>query len=100
MATAKKTEKNQSTKKPAVKAEKATPSKEAPVKVEKHLRPNIVLQFQGGDIKMEDLVSAAISEFKAAHSRIPVVTLDVYVKPEEHTAYYVANGDFTGKIPF
>lgn len=85
----------------AKKAEpKAEPQKAAAPTGEKHLRPVITLQYQGIDVKTEDLVSAAISQFKAAHSRIPVVTLDLYLKPEERSAYYVINGDFSGKLTY
>ena len=42
-----------------------------------HLKPELILQFQSTEVDMK-----------------------LYVKPEEQAAYYVINGDFTGKVSF
>ena len=47
---------------------------------------------------MEALVEAAKAQFKAAHKRMPITSLKLYLKPEENAAYCVINGDSTGKV--
>lgn len=62
------------------------------------LKPEIVVQYQGGEIDMATLVEAAKADFHTTKKRTLVTSLSLYVKPEEHTAYYVINGIHEGKI--
>lgn len=64
------------------------------------LTPEIIVQYQGGEVVMSALVEAAKEDFHKAKKRTSITSLSLYVKPEEHTAYYVVNGDYEGKIPY
>lgn len=65
-----------------------------------NLKPEIVLQYQGGEVDMAALVEAAKADFHAAHKRALVTALKLYVKPEEHMAYYVINESHEGKVSY
>lgn len=53
----------------------------------------VIVEFAGQQIGTEDTLKAAIKAYKAAHRGIEVKTVELYIKPEEHAAYYVVNGD-------
>ena len=53
-----------------------------------HLKPELIL------------AEAAKADFRSIKKRTLVTSLKLYVKPEEQAAYYVINGDFTGKVSF
>ncbi len=65
-----------------------------------NLRPELFLQYQDCDTDMAALAEAAKADFHKTRKRTLVTALRLYIKPEEHTAYYVINGDYIGKIPF
>lgn len=65
-----------------------------------HMKPEIILQFQGSDVDMDALVEAVKDDFRTIKKRTPVTELKLYVKPEEQTAYYVVNQKYTGKVTF
>lgn len=64
------------------------------------LKPEYFVQFQGNQIDMNALADAAKAAFHTEKKRTLVTDLKLYVKPEEHTAYYVVNGKFEGKVSF
>ena len=65
-----------------------------------HLVPDIVVQYQGGEIAMSTLVEAAKADFHKEKKRTLVTDLKLYVKPEEHMVYYVINKNYEGKVPY
>ena len=65
-----------------------------------HLKPALILQYQGSDVDMDALVEAAKADFHNAKKRTPITALTLYVKPEERMAYYVINEDHEGKISY
>lgn len=65
-----------------------------------NLKPEIVVQYQGSEIDMATLVEAAKADFHKEKKRTLVTALKLYVKPEEHMAYYVINESHEGKIPY
>ena len=65
-----------------------------------NLKPEIVVQYQGGEIDMAALVESAKADFHERKKRTLVTALKLYVKPEEHMAYYVINGSHEGKVPY
>lgn len=65
-----------------------------------NLKPEIVVQYQGSEIDMAVLVEAAKADFHEKKKRTLVTALKLYVKPEEHMAYYVINGSHEGKVPY
>ena len=62
--------------------------------------PEIVVQYSGNEISSASLTTAAVEQFRSVKKRAKISEIKLYVKPEEHTAYYVINGDFSGKIDF
>ena len=75
----------------------ATVAKKATKAVAKDAKAEVVLQFAGNEIKMVDVLDAAKKDF-AANNKVALKTITLYVKPEDGAAYYVANGDITGKV--
>ena len=69
---------------------KVAPKKEA-------AKAAVVLQFAGKEINADDIVKAAKKAY-AESNKAAVKNITVYVKPEDNAAYYVVNGDITGKI--
>lgn len=65
-----------------------------------HLKPEIIVQYQGGDVNMSTLVEAAKADFHKTKKRILITGLTLYVKPEEHMVYYVVNENYEGKVPY
>lgn len=64
------------------------------------MKPELVLQYDGADIMADDLVSAAIADFRSIKKRTPVTSMKLYIKPEENMTYYVINEQYEGKISF
>ena len=64
------------------------------------LKPVVVVQFQGSDIDLSDLVEAAKADFRKEKKRTPITDLKLYVKPEYSTAYYVVNEKHKGSISY
>ena len=93
-AAVKKTEK-------ADKTEKKTTVKKAAEKTEEK-QARIIIQYAGKEFSEEEIITKA-KEAALAQSGLKrlssIKDIDVYCKPEEHAAYYVANGGkFTGRI--
>lgn len=71
-------------------------SKKAPKEA---LKPEVIIQFQGREATIEDAIEKAKGEYVAAGHRVSSIkSLQVYLKPEEATAYYVINQKFAGKV--
>ena len=62
--------------------------------------PELYFQYAGREIDASALVEAARADFKSQKKRTPLTGLRLYIKPEENTAYYVANESIEGKIEF
>ena len=88
--------------KPMTAAEKAANAKARAEEKKKAdaMTPTLTMQYGGRDIDVKALVQAAKDDFKANHKRTLLTELNLYLKPEESTLYYVANGSTEGKIRF
>lgn len=64
-----------------------------------HLAPEVIIQYQGAETAITDLVEAVKADFRSVKKRTLVTDLKLYVKPEERMAYYVVNGSYEGKLP-
>lgn len=58
----------------------------------------VYIQFQGTEVSTKELVYRAKDAFDREHHLALINQLTLYVKPEEHAAYYVINDNFSGKI--
>lgn len=56
------------------------------------------VQFAGLEVSVEELQEKARAAFRAEHKRMPIKSISLYVKPEDHAAYYVVNEEHTGKV--
>lgn len=65
-----------------------------------NLKPELFMQYQGGQIDMNTLAEKAKADIYATKKRVHITALTLYVKPEERMVYYVANKKIKGKIPF
>lgn len=66
-------------------SKKAANSKKGP-------KTSVVIEYEGKQIPAEHVISEAEKAFARANKGVEIKTIDVYVKPEEHAAYYVVNG--------
>lgn len=87
---AKTTEKKVTEKKPT--EEKAIDKKE--------LKSEITVQFGGKSYSQEELVQIArdVWKFDLQQEEADLDSIELYVKPEEHVAYYVMNKEFAGSF--
>ena len=89
--------------KPAMTAEQKAVAAKARAEEKKkaeNMKPEVFVQFQGGEISVEALAEAAKDDVHQSKKRTRVTAMKLYVKPEEYTAYYVINGEHEGKITF
>lgn len=61
-------------------------------------KTEVYLQYDAKEVDVDAIVAAAKADFKAEKGRVAVKTCQVYLKPQEGAAYFVINGDFSGKI--
>ncbi|MBQ9721137.1 MAG: hypothetical protein IJV64_10645, partial [Oscillospiraceae bacterium] len=52
----------------------------------------VFVQYAGLESEVGSLTKAALADFKASHKNADVTSLNLYIKPEDHAAYYVING--------
>lgn len=66
----------------------------------KELKTEISVQFDGKSYSQEDLVKIAkdVWKFDLNQKAADLTSIELYVKPEEHVAYYVMNKDFAGSF--
>ena len=64
------------------------------------MTPEIFVEYQGTQTALLSLTEAAKADFRATKKRTLITDLKLYVKPEEHMAYYVVNDKFKGNITF
>ena len=86
---------------PMTSAEKAAKAKARAEEKAKanNLKPEVFVQFQEGETSIDALIEAAKADFHAAKKRTLITAMKLYVKPEEHAAYYVINESYEGKVP-
>lgn len=80
---------------------KAPAKKEAAKKAaaKKEASQNVYIQFEGKEVLAAEILEQVKEVWKAEGHRVSSIkSLDVYVKPEEHAAYYVINEKNTGKV--
>lgn len=77
---------------------KKAPAKRAVKKAE--MTTALHVQFSGKSYAQEDLVKMAkdIWKYDLKQKAADLVSVDLYVKPEENTVYYVMNKEFTGSF--
>lgn len=75
---------------------KAAPKKTAPKKAAVPVEI-VRVQFAGDEWTVSELVEKAKAAYAAAGGNVSEIKeLQLYIKPEEHKAYYVVNGEAAG----
>lgn len=62
------------------------------------MKPELFIQYQGGETDVEKLIEAVKVAFHSEKKRTLITSLKLYIKPEERAVYYVANENYEGKI--
>ena len=87
---------------PEVKAEtvKKEIVKKAPAAKKPVVKEEVNFQFSGKSYTSEDLIRITrdVWKYDLNGKEEDVKSIELYVKPEENTAYYVINGDVTGSF--
>ncbi len=61
--------------------------------------PEVVLQYREYEVNMDDVVARVKALYVAkGHKEASIEDIQVYVKPEDFTAYYVINDGVVGKV--
>ncbi len=94
------------TKKPVAKkpvAKKPAAKKPAAKKpaTAKEIKVNTIIQYYGNQITEKEIVNSVKKAWRSAGNKVgDIKTMDIYVKPEDYSVYYVINGTETGSVPF
>lgn len=99
-ATAAKTTKTAAAKTTAAKAEeKAAPAKKPAAKkaAAKAVEAKVYIEFNGAKVPVDEIVENVKATYKANGGNDEIKSLEVYVQPNESAAYFVVNGEPTGK---
>ena len=68
-------------------------------KEKNQVAPEVVLQYREYEANMDDVLARVKSHYVAkGHKEESIEDLQVYVKPEDFTAYYVINDGIVGKV--
>ena len=74
-------------------AKRAKPAKKEPVK------PEIIVQYQNSEVDTAAVEERVKAQFVAeGHKAGFIRKLNIYIKPEEYSAYYVINDKFSGRV--
>lgn len=83
----------QSTETPSTATPTATPVT-APIK------PEVYIEYAGNQLNQEKIVELIKKDWEASETKAPINQLEVYIKVEEATAYYVINGTEKGSVQY
>ena len=76
--------------------EKKMPEQE---KVKKETVPEIIFQYREYEANMDEVTERVKTHYYAkGHAQGSIESLQIYVKPEDFTAYYVINEGVVGKV--
>ena len=93
---AKKAVKKETVAAPVQKKETA-PVEKKETKVVKETKVEVFLQFGDREVRVDDVLKAAEEDFHSTE-KAALENVQLYLKPEDCAAYYVANGDHSGKV--
>ena len=71
---------------------KTTAKKEA-------VKSQYIVQYQNNEVELEKIEERVKAQFVSeGHKAVTIKKINVYVKPEEYSAYYVINDKFSGRV--
>lgn len=67
----------------------------------KEMKTTLTVQFMGKEMDEKSMVATVKKAWTKAGNKVgDIRTMELYVKPEEASVYYVINGSETGRIDF
>ena len=72
--------------------------KKTAAKAKKTVATSAVVQFQGLEFTETDCLKKAQAQFKKDYKGKTLEEINIYIKPEDHKIYYVANKDCVGSV--
>ena len=86
-------------KKTAAKAEAKETKSVAKKEVKDNVTTSVFVEYQGDQYNMDKLIEAVKADWVAGGHRLSSIkTINVYIKPEDYTVYYVINDKTHGKV--
>lgn len=85
----------------AMSDEVITQSVESPKEEDKkkEIRTEVLIQFSGLESNLADAYQRVKDAYVASGNSLDSIKeIKLYIKPQDFTAYYVINGDYTGKV--
>ncbi len=83
----------------ATKAAKTTKTAKTVKTVKEPVKPEIIVQFQSNEVDTAQVEERVKAQFVAeGHQVGRIKKLNIYIKPEEYSAYYVINDKFSGRV--
>ncbi len=71
----------------------------AVVEMVKEVKPEVAIQFRHYEVDMEEVTKRVKEDFEVRGNRgVEIKRIQIYVKPEDFTAYYVINDCEAGKV--
>lgn len=84
---------------PAKTVKKAAPKKTTKAVAKKENTTVVKVQFQNREADLQVVEERVKEQFAAeGHRPSSIKSLNIYVKPEEYSAYYVINEKYTGRV--
>lgn len=94
-------EKTVATAKTTAKKAKATAKKTVAKAAAKtaEVKPEIIVQYQNNEVEIAKVEERVKAQFVSeGHRAGSIKKLNIYIKPEEYSAYYVINEKFSGRV--
>ncbi len=64
-------------------------------------KTNLFVEYQGKQVEDKAIIASVKKAWTEAGNKVgDIKTMEVYVKPEESSVYYVINETVTGKVEF
>lgn len=68
-------------------------------KVTQEIETEVILQYREYEVNMDDVTKRVKAHYTAkGHKEESIENMQIYVKPEDFTAYYVINDGVVGKV--
>ena len=84
--------------KPVAKKE-AKPTAKTTAKKAEEVKTTTLVQYQNKEVDMTKVEERVKAQFVSeGHKSSDIKTVNIYVKPEEYSAYYVINDKFSGRV--
>lgn len=69
------------------------------VEVKKEIDSEVILQYRNYEVNMDDVTERVKAHYYAkGYKKDSIENMQIYVKPEDFTAYYVINDGVVGKV--